>query len=81
MVRRHKKINYLPKLSNGEYIPCFGLTGPRNGSDAGGKGLDVGKVMAVNGRVIIRVELDKRYITLAPIANLIGIAINVVDPR
>jgi len=75
-----QKKYYLPKLSNGEYIPCFGLTGPKNGSDAGGKGLDVGKVIEVNGVKKIRVTLDKRYITLAPIANLIGIAINITDP-
>ena len=76
-----QKNKYLPKLSNGEYMPCFGLTGPKNGSDAGGRGLDVGEVIEVNGVKKIRVTLDKRYITLAPIANLIGIAINVVDPN
>tara|TARA_B110000211_G_C14090869_1_gene558993 strand:- start:2012 stop:3973 length:1962 start_codon:yes stop_codon:yes gene_type:complete len=75
-----QKQAFLPKLATGEYIPCFGLTGPHNGSDAGGKGLDVGRVMIVNGRHIIRVVLDKRYITLAPIANLMGIAIHVDDP-
>ena len=76
-----QKNKYLPKLSSGEYMPCFGLTGPRNGSDAGGRGLDVGEIIEINGVKKIRVTLDKRYITLAPIANLIGVAINVGDPN
>ena len=45
-----QKEKYLPKLSSGEYIPCFGLTGPQNGSDAGGNGLDVGIVKQLNGK-------------------------------
>jgi len=75
-----QKNKYLPKLSTGEYIPCFGLTGPRNGSDAGGLGMDTGTVIKKHGKKYIRATLNKRYITLAPIANLIGIAIKVKDP-
>ena len=76
-----QKEKYLPKLSSGEYIPCFGLTGPQNGSDAGGNGLDVGIVKQLNGKRFIEVDLNKRYITLAPIANIMGVAINVIDPE
>ena len=75
-----QKDRYLPKLAIGEYIPCFGLTGPNNGSDAGGKGLDIGTIVEIDGKKKIKVVLNKRYITLAPIANLIGLAINVEDP-
>ena len=75
----HQKEKYLPKLATGEYIPCFGLTGPENGSDAGGL-LDTGIVKEIKGKKVIEVTLNKRYITLAPIANLIGIAIKVHDP-
>ena len=76
----YQKQRYLPQLAHGEKIPCFGLTGPNNGSDATGK-IDVGKVCINDiGSVVIRVALNKRYITLAPVANLIGLAFTVEDP-
>jgi acyl-CoA dehydrogenase len=74
-----QKKNYLPKLANGKLIPCFGLTGPNNGSDATGD-IDVGIVKEINNNRYIEIELNKRYITLAPIADLIGIAFNLKDP-
>ncbi len=74
-----QKKNYLPKLANGKLIPCFGLTGPNNGSDATGN-IDVGIVKIINGNRYIEIELNKRYITLAPIADLVGIAFNLKDP-
>ena len=63
---------YLPKLSSGEMIPCFGLTGLYNGSDATTL-IDSAKT---DGDEFV-VTLNKRYITLAPIADLIGLAIKV----
>lgn len=75
-----QKRYYLPKLANGSFIPCFGLTGPNNGSDAVGK-IDEGIVELVDGKIKIKVTLNKRYITLAPISNLIGIAFNLKDPN
>lgn len=74
-----QKNMFLPRLATGECIPCFGLTGPNNGSDATGH-IDVGIVKMVNGSRVIEIDLNKRYITLAPIANLIGIAFNLKDP-
>jgi len=74
-----QKNNYLPKLASGKLIPCFGLTGPNNGSDATGN-IDVGIVKKINNNRYIEIELNKRYITLAPIADLIGIAFNLKDP-
>lgn len=72
---------YLPKLAKGEMIPCFGLTGPNNGSDAGGL-LDEGiLVKKDNGEIVIRTKVNKRYITLAPIADLVGLAVKVRDPN
>ena len=50
-----QKNNYLPKLASGKLIPCFGLTGPNNGSDATGN-IDVGIVKQIN---------NNRYIELA----------------
>jgi acyl-CoA dehydrogenase len=74
-----QKSYFLPKLADGTMIPCFGLTGPNNGSDAVGE-IDKGIVEIVNGKLKILVSLNKRYITLAPVSNLIGIAFNLEDP-
>lgn len=74
-----QKTEFLPKLANGELIPCFGLTGPYNGSDATGQ-IDEGIVYYDNNKKKIKIRLNKRYITLAPVANLMGIAFNLKDP-
>lgn len=74
-----QKDKYLPGLANGSYVPCFGLTGPNNGSDATGS-IDEGLVKRVNGEVVIEIDINKRYITLAPVANLIGLAFDLKDP-
>ena len=73
-----QKKKYLPGLANGDFIPCFGLTGPFNGSDATGS-IDEGNIVEKGGKILIEIELNKRYITLAPVANLMGIAFNLVD--
>ena len=78
---KYQKNNYLPKLANGEYIPCFGLTGPNNGSDAVGSNIDKGILTKRDNKTFIKVELNKRYMTLAPVSNLIGIAFNLEDPN
>ncbi|MEX2151390.1 MAG: acyl-CoA dehydrogenase [Steroidobacteraceae bacterium] len=75
--------HYLPRLARGDEIPCFALTGPRAGSDAGSIP-DTGVVCRgmYQGREVIGVRLNfsKRYITLAPIATLIGLAFRLFDP-
>ena len=63
---------------NGELVPCFGLTGPNNGSDA--VGIDHGVVVKKGNNLFINIKINKRYITLAPIANIAGIAFNLQDP-
>jgi alkylation response protein AidB-like acyl-CoA dehydrogenase len=75
-----QKNKYLPGLANGNYIPCFGLTGPNNGSDATSS-IDEGEVVKLDDKVMIKVKINKRYITLAPVANLMGIAFNLKDPN
>ena len=74
---------YLPRLASGEEIPCFALTGPQAGSDAGAMP-DTGVVChgEFAGQTIlgIRLNWDKRYITLAPVASLIGLAFRLEDP-
>ena len=74
-----QKNSYLPLLSSGKLIPCFGLTGPNNGSDATGN-IDIGILKEIDGKRVIEIDLNKRYITLAPIADLVGIAFNLKDP-
>ena len=78
-----QKDHYLPRLSSGEDIPCFALTAPEAGSDAGSI-VDYGVVCKgqFNGEEVlgIRLNFNKRYITLAPIATVIGLAFKLYDP-
>jgi acyl-CoA dehydrogenase len=78
-----QKSHYLPRLARGEDVPCFALTGPRAGSDAASIP-DTGVVCKgqFQGREIIglRLNFNKRYITLAPIATVIGLAFRMFDP-
>ena len=77
----YQKEKYLPGLADGTFIPCFGLTGPQNGSDATGS-IDKGILFKdKNNKLKIRIDLNKRYITLAPVSNLMGIAFNLEDPN
>lgn len=71
---------YLPQLATGKMIPCFGLTGPNNGSDAAGS-IDIGEIIIKENKKYIKTKVNKRYITLAPIADLVGLAIKVKDPN
>lgn len=74
---------WLPRLASGEEIPCFALTGPEAGSDAGAipdtgiicRGEHEGKEV-----LGIRLNWDKRYITLAPVATVLGLAFKLYDP-
>jgi acyl-CoA dehydrogenase len=78
-----QRSHYLPRLARGEDVPCFALTGPRAGSDAASIP-DTGIVCRgmYEGREVIGVKLNfsKRYITLAPVATVIGLAFRLFDP-
>jgi acyl-CoA dehydrogenase len=78
-----QKNHYLPRLARGEDIPCFALTSPYAGSDAASIP-DVGIVCRGmhEGRETLgfRVTWDKRYITLGPIATVLGLAFRALDP-
>ena len=80
---REQKAHYLPRLARGEEIPCFALTGPDAGSDAGAIP-DRGVVChgEWQGRQVLGVRLswDKRYITLGPVCTLLGVAFKLYDP-
>jgi acyl-CoA dehydrogenase len=79
-----QKNYYLPRLARGEEVPCFALTGPRAGSDAASIP-DTGIVCrgTWQGREIVglRLNFSKRYITLAPVATVIGLAFRMFDPE
>ncbi len=78
-----QKDHYLPRLADGREIPCFALTSPHAGSDAGAIP-DKGTVCKGKwkGKEIIGMKLtwDKRYITLAPVATVLGLAFKLYDP-
>jgi acyl-CoA dehydrogenase len=78
-----QKNHYLPRLARGEDIPCFALTAPRAGSDAASIP-DTGVVCkgVYDGKEIIGIRLNftKRYITLAPVATVVGLAFKLQDP-
>ena len=80
---QEQKDHYLPRLADGREVPCFALTGPWAGSDATSIP-DFGIVCMGewNGANVVGVKLtfDKRYITLAPVATLIGMAFRMYDP-
>jgi acyl-CoA dehydrogenase len=79
-----QKDHYLPRLARGLEIPCFALTSPEAGSDAGAipdfgvvcKGMHEGKEV-----LGVRLTWDKRYITLGPVATILGLAFKLFDPE
>ncbi|MDH3533855.1 MAG: acyl-CoA dehydrogenase, partial [Gammaproteobacteria bacterium] len=78
-----QKNHYLPGLAAGTEIPCFALTSAEAGSDAASL-IDSGVVCKGkwNGKTIVGIRLnwDKRYITLAPVATVLGLAFKLSDP-
>ncbi|TBV12162.1 acyl-CoA dehydrogenase [Stutzerimonas kirkiae] len=76
--------HYLPRLANGSDIPCFALTGPYAGSDAGAM-TDSGVICKGQwqGEEVLglRLNWEKRYITLGPVATLLGLAFKTYDPE
>jgi len=75
---------YLPRLAAGDEIPCFALTSPEAGSDAGAIP-DTGVICQgeFQGEQVLgmRLNWDKRYITLAPVATVLGLAFKLQDPE
>ncbi len=81
---KEQKQYFLPRLAKGEDIPCFALTAPEAGSDASAIP-DTGIVCRddYEGKEVLGIKLnwDKRYITLAPVATLLGLAFKLYDPE
>ncbi len=74
---------YLPRLARGQDIPCFALTGVEMGSDAGAmpdNGVVCYKEFEGQKVLGIRLNWEKRYITLAPVATVLGLAFKLQDP-
>lgn len=79
-----QKDHYLPLLATGEEIPCFALTGPEAGSDAAAipdRGVVCRGTFAGQEIIGIRLNWEKRYITLGPVATLLGLAFKLSDPE
>lgn len=79
-----QKDHYLPRLASGEEVPCFALTSPEAGSDAASM-IDSGVICKgdFNGEkdvLGIRLNWEKRYITLGPVATVLGLAFKLYDP-
>ena len=79
-----QKNHYLPRLAKGQEIPCFALTGPEAGSDASSipdTGIVCrGEFQGQPDVLGIRLNWDKRYITLGPVATVLGLAFKLYDP-
>ncbi len=78
-----QKTHYLPRLARGDDVPCFALTSPRAGSDATSitdSGVVFRGTWEGHETLGIRLNWDKRYITLAPVASLLGLAFQLYDP-
>ncbi|REL33411.1 acyl-CoA dehydrogenase [Rhodohalobacter sp. SW132] len=76
-----QKNHYLPRLADGREIPCFALTEPNAGSDAGAMQSTGVVKMDDNGNLYLLLNWDKRYITLAAISSVIGLAFKLSDPK
>ena len=79
-----QKKQYLPKLATGEEIPCFALTEPGAGRDATSirsEAIVVKKKIDNKMTLGLSITLNKRWITLAPLASLIGLAVDLKDPN
>jgi acyl-CoA dehydrogenase len=75
-----QKSYYLPRLARGEEIPCFALTEPTAGSDAGSITANGVVFKGDDNKLYLRLNWSKRYITLATIATLMGLAFRLRDP-
>ena len=82
---QEQKDKYLRGLASGKEVPCFALTGPFAGSDAGAipdYGIVCYGEFGGRDKVLgVRVTWEKRYITLAPVATLLGLAFKLYDPQ
>jgi acyl-CoA dehydrogenase len=77
---REQKDHYLPRLARGRDIPCFALTEPEAGSDASSIDSHAEVFRGEDGEFYLRLNWDKRYITLGAVATVLGLAFRLYDP-
>ncbi len=79
---KSQKDFYLPRLAIGAEIPCFGLTEPGAGSDAGAM-ISSGIIFrsSADGKLYVKLNWKKRYITLGAVATVLGLAVKLYDPE
>jgi len=78
---QEQKEYYLPRLAAGVEMPCFALTEPNAGSDAGGMTSHGEVFKGEDGELYLKLNWDKRYITLAAISTVLGLAFKLNDPE
>ena len=78
---KEQKDYYLPRLADGTEIPCFGLTEPTAGSDAASIKSEGVLFKDASGKLNIRLNFKKRYITLGAVSTIIGLAFRLKDPE
>ncbi|MCP3916196.1 MAG: acyl-CoA dehydrogenase [bacterium] len=78
---KEQRAHYLPRLADGREMPCFALTEPGAGSDAGAISAEGEVFRGDDGEVYMRLGWNKRYITLASVATLVGLAFKLRDPN
>ena len=77
---KSQKNFYIPRLANGTDIPCFALTEPAAGSDAASIGAYGDIFMGEDGKLKVKLNFQKRYITLGGVATVLGLALKMNDP-
>ena len=77
---KEQQDHYLPRLADGREVPCFALTEPGAGSDAGSIQASGEVFLDEDGEWKLRLNWDKRYITLAAVSTLLGLAFKLYDP-
>src|SRR5690606_11753506 len=75
-----QKDRFLPRLATGEDLPAFALTEPQAGSDAGAISASGVVFKGDDGKLYLRLNWQKRYITLAAVATVLGLAFKLEDP-
>ncbi|HEY8279843.1 MAG TPA: acyl-CoA dehydrogenase, partial [Bdellovibrionota bacterium] len=76
-----QKDKYLPDLATGKHVPCFALTEPNAGSDAGSIQASGELFKGDDGKLYIKLNWNKRWITLAAISTVLGLAFKLRDPK
>lgn len=76
-----QKKHYLPRLADGREVPCFGLTEPNAGSDAGSITSSGEVFKGEDGKLYMKLNWNKRWITLAAISTIVGLAFRLRDPK